>query len=499
MPSFTSINSASQSTFSPSVGRPQPRLWPAAIAAALSATALLWDARPGINWLLMVLIGATLLSVVERPGRRALLAPRYWLLAAGGVLAASASVTASARALLLAFATFGWLLAIVMLLAAGLVPAQFGPTRLLAAPLRALAPLLNAARQALRDGARVLGDTESQAVVRGSVLSIVLVAVCFALLAEAEPVLADWRHTLRTVIETGGLLGHTLCFAACLPAALGFYHLNAAKRGPRATEVPDSRAAMFSTGPERLIVLGGLAALLATFLALRLQAALAAPARQLGGGVTYAAAVHQGFAEITIVAVLCATTLVLLDRHARRGAQEHRVQLLGRVLVGECLLLLVVAERHLWAYELAYGYTLARVYLQAYIAVLAVWLALLATELGAAIDVDRLCRRAAAATVLAVAVLSYWNAPAWIVRHNLERYQQLGRVDLDYLAALGPDAVPELVGALPSLPPAERRQLVAELRRRAGGASGAAPPRWFEWNFRRAAADRALAGIGDAP
>ena len=100
------------------------------------------------------------------------------------------------------------------------------------------------------------------------------------------------------------------------------------------------------------------------------------------------------------------------------------------------------------------------------------------------------------ALLLAIATLAYWNFPAWIVRHNLERYQRLGVVDLRYLGELGPDAIPQLVRALPALAPVERVQLRAELLQHAGRAP---PARWFEWSWRRVAAERALQELTDQP
>ena len=48
--------------------------------------------------------------------------------------------------------------------------------------------------------------------------------------------------------------------------------------------------------------------------------------------------------------------------------------------------------------------------------------------------------------------LALSNPDAWIAEHNVERYQETGKVDWVYLQGLSDDAVPELVG----LPPQDR-------------------------------------------
>ncbi len=73
------------------------------------------------------------------------------------------------------------------------------------------------------------------------------------------------------------------------------------------------------------------------------------------------------------------------------------------------------------------------------------------------------------------------NPDAWIAQQNIDRYEQTGKLDPDYLATLSADAVPTLM----TLPEPLRSQVLAT--------RVASDDDWLEWNLGRARADRSLA------
>ncbi len=80
------------------------------------------------------------------------------------------------------------------------------------------------------------------------------------------------------------------------------------------------------------------------------------------------------------------------------------------------------------------------------------------------------------------------NPDAWIARHNLERFETTGKLDVAYLAGLSADALPTVLGH--GLPAAQR----CELGDPGVGVSGTGP--WPAWNLGRA---RAVDALRDAP
>ena len=46
-------------------------------------------------------------------------------------------------------------------------------------------------------------------------------------------------------------------------------------------------------------------------------------------------------------------------------------------------------------------------------------------------------------------VIGLANPEAWVAQRNIERYETTGRLDLEYLSSLGPDAAPVIDAGLP--------------------------------------------------
>jgi len=74
---------------------------------------------------------------------------------------------------------------------------------------------------------------------------------------------------------------------------------------------------------------------------------------------------------------------------------------------------------------------------------------------------------------------------AWVAQRNLDRYSTTGKVDLDYLRSLGPDATPVIAAGLPDA-------LASCLLHTA---TPAAPDDVLGWNLGRSRAAHASAGV----
>ncbi|HUO80176.1 MAG TPA: DUF4173 domain-containing protein [Steroidobacteraceae bacterium] len=471
--------------------RPERLAWLGAAFVATLATLTLYDASPGLNWsvaLWSLAAGFALLDAYPLAERRALLALSAAL---AGVVAISANLGVQ---LPLALAS-AWVGAVAVL-SDGVAPP--GSRDLARAPWRASRRVLGEAGERLGDGIRSARGQDGLPVVRGSVLALVVVAAFFGLLAQADPTLAAWRAQLLAALGALSLFGRLAFFAGAAAVTLGLF--GAALRAYRRTSRPavaDAGVSRPLTPVDQGIVLGAVAALFALFLVLQLADLFGDPGGRLGSGVTYAEAVHRGFIEITLVVTLCALLVLVFDERTRpRRPGVGRA--LGLALTGECLLLLGSAAHRLALYAAAYGYTRLRLYVAAYIIVVAAALIALAVELATGVDRGRLTRRVALAALGAALVLGYWNHSAWIVGRNLERYARTGAVDVAYLATGGGlDGVPALAHALPGLDPPTRRCVLSLLAVSYGDRPGAASqPAWYEWTLRGAEARAALAKLG---
>ena len=109
--------------------------------------------------------------------------------------------------------------------------------------------------------------------------------------------------------------------------------------------------------------------------------------------MSYADAVHRGFAELNIVSSVCAVLLFILHRYASPTRRSRLVHALEWVVVIQAQILLVSAFYRVNLYEAAYGFTRLRLYVQVYAAIAFVALCCLLVELRTEPVLDRLLRR----------------------------------------------------------------------------------------------------------
>jgi two-component system sensor histidine kinase BaeS len=205
-------------------------------------------------------------------------------------------------------------------------------------------------------------------------------------------------------------------------------------------------------------------------------------------GLTYAEYVHQGFAQLTVATVLTLLVIAVAARKAPRATSSDRLWLRGALgaLCVETLVVVASALYRMDVYQEAYGFTRLRLLVDVFEA----WLGLLVLAVMAAGVVLRagwLPRFALVSGTVALLGLAAANPDAWIARHNLDRYEQTGRVDWAYLDGLSDDAVP----VLSHLPAAERACALSGWNR--------SDDDWLEWNLGRARASSAMGEVRAVP
>jgi hypothetical protein len=161
--------------------------------------------------------------------------------------------------------------------------------------------------------------------------------------------------------------------------------------------------------------------------------------------------------------------------------------LLGVLLV-LTLVVLASALKRLLLYEEVLGYTRLRISVHAVILWLGGVLALVIVA-GALRRGSWLPRAVVGWSAVGLLVFNLANPDALVAERNVERFHQSGRVHIEYLALLSPDAVP----ALASLPQNLRACVLephADLFTE--------PDSWPEWNLGRARARATLARLSPA-
>jgi hypothetical protein len=181
-------------------------------------------------------------------------------------------------------------------------------------------------------------------------------------------------------------------------------------------------------------------------------------------GLTFAVYARRGFFELVTVAVLVLPLLLVAHWLLRTDNQKH--EWIFRVLAGTQIVLLFVimlsALQRMRLYQNEYGLTELRLYTTVFMG----WLAIVFIWFAATVLRGKRQSFAFGSVVAAgvlVAALHLVNPDAMIVKANLARAGTGRGFDAIYATSLSADAVPSLVGSLPSLTPYERRIVAARL------------------------------------
>jgi two-component system, OmpR family, sensor histidine kinase BaeS len=494
-----------------SARRDGARVWGGAVVLAAVGTAIAFKAEPGVNWGIWTTMAAAGLIWLERrrarstTGGRERAAPAdpvaRWAVALAILVAWGAALTANDLFQFFIVAGCVVLLAVAMRVTGGVPGTAIGAGAMAGAPLRACAEATSEAGHRLVGAATGVRGARHAATVRGIGIAVPVAGMFALVLAGADPTLTVWRAAIWDAVTHLDFLPRSVFFVGLLTIVLGAYGVAAR---PAAAVRGGAVARTRRMGrTERRLVIGAVAGVFGGFLAEQL-AYLFRDTRTLRvSGLTYAEYAHRGFTELTIAATLAVALVVALDRYtlseAPAGRPSNRWRYWGTLLlVGEVLVVLVSAFHRLTLYESAYGFTMLRLYVQAYVIGVAVTLLLLAGEVmdvKGGFDARRAARRAGVVAIAFLAAFSFGNPEAWVVSQNMVRYRASGDVDGDYLASLSLNAAPAVVAVLPEL----SFECAARVRW-AMGESYARDLRaearwhWYEWNLRRSRGVAALRG-----
>ena len=327
----------------------------------------------------------------------------------------------------------------------------------------------------------IVGEGKAPRIVVTVAWSALGLLVFGVLFASADAVVAGWADTVLPDLTIQSFVFRVFVAVFVGGATLGAAYL--ALNPPDVSAVPGRTARPAARRFEWLVPVLVVDAVVAVFVA-------AQTAVLFGGhdyvqrttGLTYAEYVHQGFGQLTVATLL---TLLVVWAASRRVGSHPRDVLAMRLSLGLlCALTLVVvvsALHRMHLYQQAYGFTQARLVVDVFEGWLGV--VVLAVVVAGLVRWGTWVPRFAFVTgVVGLLGIAAINPDAWIARHNIERYDDTGKVDTAFLAGLSDDAVPALL------------TLPEPLRTEALGDREPAHDDWLEWNLGRSRAQDDLAG-----
>lgn len=289
-------------------------------------------------------------------------------------------------------------------------------------------------------------------IVRGVMLTIPVLLVFGLLLSSADMVFGDLMSDVAGFLlpDNSGILV-TQGFITVIFAWLSVIVLWAVPLETRhfpAKSEEKSKPAFQLSMIESSMVLTSANVMFLIFVLIQARYLFGGDANITAQGYTYSQYAVRGFYELVAVSVMTVGLILTLDifTHRKRD-REYTFRSLALVMVGLTLLLLVAAFRRLILYEDAYGFTRLRVQTQ----VLMLWLGILFLFLAR--DIVWREKRFFWIGILVTAIgfvltLNLINLDRFIASHNIERYEETGKLDVPYLLTLSDDAIPVIAPLL---------------------------------------------------
>ncbi|MBE1470865.1 DUF4153 domain-containing protein [Kibdelosporangium phytohabitans] len=201
--------------------------------------------------------------------------------------------------------------------------------------------------------------------------------------------------------------------------------------------------------------------------------------------VTSAQYARGGFWQLVAVTVLTLGVVAAAARWAPRRTPAERKWLRGLLGALSLLVLVIVASAlsRMWTYQQAYGFTVLRLSVEAF----ELWLGLLYVLVlvaGVRLEARWLPRAITGSGLAGLFLFALLNPERVAAEHNVARYEQTKKVDVDYLSRLSADAVPVLLRL-----PVEHRCAMTGALERLDDRS------WQSWNLSRATALPRVTGL----
>ncbi|MEH6794448.1 MAG: DUF4173 domain-containing protein [Rhodococcus sp. (in: high G+C Gram-positive bacteria)] len=276
-----------------------------------------------------------------------------------------------------------------------------------------------------------------------SIVTIALLVVFAALFGAADKRFSDALGAVTPEFDAASIVGRILVFVLTAAGALAVAYV--ALHPPRFDRLAPSPRRTLQLW-EWMVPLGAVVALFVVFVGFQVPTLFGGQGHvRTTEGLTNAEYARQGFWQLLAVTVLTLLVIAVTVAKAQREDRGDRIAL--RALLGAlCLLSLVIvasALHRMSLYEQQYGYTTLRLFVTA----AEWWLAsvfVLVLVSGVRMSGRWLPRAVGVGAVLTVLALAALNPDAYIARHNVDRFEQTGRIDTSYVGGLSADADAEL-------------------------------------------------------
>ena len=159
----------------------------------------------------------------------------------------------------------------------------------------------------------------------------------------------------------------------------------------------------------------------------------------LPDGVTYSAYAREGFFQLVFVTFIN-IFVILIFNHFKQSKWLTNSLLLVTVL---CTYVMTCSAFYKMSlYESTYGYT--RLRLLVYLFLIVEFIVLIPLSIGAIQPKFRYLESIVIILVVYYMAINFINIDAFVAKNNIQRFQEINKIDMDYLETLSIDALPQI-------------------------------------------------------
>jgi len=215
----------------------------------------------------------------------------------------------------------------------------------------------------------------------------------------------------------------------------------------------------------------------------------------LPDGMSYAAYAHRGAYPLVVTALLAAGFVLVAMRPGGPAGHSRLIPLLVLVWIGQNILLVISSIRRLELYVAACSLTELRLAAMIWMMLVVIGLVLITVRIVCHRPAGWLVAANGRSVMLAFYLWCVVDSDG-IIAHSAEIDGEGPNLDVGYLAALGPAAIPAMDDALRRLPAGDDAHWLSERRTALATAFRADHKNWRTWSFRAWRLKRYMATIG---
>ncbi len=289
-------------------------------------------------------------------------------------------------------------------------------------------------------------------IVRGLIISLPILVLLMILLSSADLVFKEFIDSLFSPNISPETIFRLFLIGFVASLFIGAFALIFMPSAEPETDPAQDKNRFDLGATESSVVLGSVCSLFLVFVIIQFAYLFGGAGQVASTGHTYAEYARKGFFELIAVAAI-SLLLILAVKNAtkfRTSLQTRVFKWLSGILVVEVMVIMISAHMRLNLYEETYGFTMLRLLSHLFILWLASAFVMLPLHIISGKNQKNLALQLFVSVLCFFALTNIINPDNFIVRQNIARYKETGKLDVHYLSNLSEDAVPAVAGLLDS-------------------------------------------------